>query len=278
MRRFWKKQLPAFLLTLIMMISLVPAAMAEGENEEPGVETPCTHEHTTTTTTPATCTEDGETVVTCNDCGNVVSKTPISKLGHNMSGWEIKTAATCTEDGLRVRSCTNAGCTETETEKIPAEHTWGAWKVEKTATCKEEGKETRTCGKCDQKETRAIAKTTDHDDTDGDGNCDLCGTPVNHVHVYKPAKDANKHWEECACGAKRNEGAHYDDNGDGKCDKADCGAAVHVHKYPTTWKTSSTQHWHECTCGEKQSVGTHSDSNPKDGKCDVCGYLSLIHI
>lgn len=270
MKRFWKKQLPAFLLTLVMMVSLVPAAMAEGENEEPGGETPCTHVNTTTTTTPATCTESGKTVVTCKDCGAVVSETPISKLGHNMSGWEIKTAATCTEDGLQVRSCTNEGCTETETERIPAEHTWGSWKIEKKATCAEEGRRTRTCSKCETTESEPIAKTTDHYDGDLDGNCDLCGTPVNHVHSYKPAKDANKHWEECACGAKRNEGAHYDDNKDGKCDQ--CGAAVHVHKYPTTWKQSATQHWHECTCGEKQSVGSHSDNNPKDGKCDVCGY------
>lgn len=38
MKRFWKKQLPAFLLVLIMVVSLVPAAMAEGETGRTGEE------------------------------------------------------------------------------------------------------------------------------------------------------------------------------------------------------------------------------------------------
>ena len=38
MRRFWKKQLPAFLLTLVMMISLVPAAFAARADMEVSVE------------------------------------------------------------------------------------------------------------------------------------------------------------------------------------------------------------------------------------------------
>lgn len=43
----------------------------------------CQHANTTTSTTPATCTEDGKTVVTCKDCGEKVSETVISATGHN---------------------------------------------------------------------------------------------------------------------------------------------------------------------------------------------------
>lgn len=272
MKRFWKRQLPAFLLVLIMMISLVPAAMADPTEGTPtGEETPCAHKDTTTSTTEADCTTAGKTTVTCSYCGQIVSETAIPALGHDLSDWETTSEPTCTTDGVRGRSCKRDGCNYMETDRIPAEHKWGEWKTTKTPTCAAEGEQTRTCSACGDTETKPIPRTTDHVDKDGDGLCDVCNTPVNHVHVYKPAKDANKHWEECACGSKINEGAHYDDNGDGKCDKKDCGATVHVHKFPTTWTTNSTQHWHQCSCGEKSSVGSHADSN-KDGKCDTCGY------
>ena len=42
----------------------------------------CQHENTTTTTVDATCTEDGSTTVTCDDCGATVSTTVIEAPGH----------------------------------------------------------------------------------------------------------------------------------------------------------------------------------------------------
>ena len=43
---------------------------------------------------------------------------------------------------------------------------------------------------------------------------------IPHTHSYGSAweKDANNHWNECACGDKANEGAHADANTDGTCD------------------------------------------------------------
>jgi len=46
-------------------------------------ETACEHTNTTTTTVPATCTEDGSVTVTCDDCGETVSTETIAALGHN---------------------------------------------------------------------------------------------------------------------------------------------------------------------------------------------------
>lgn len=43
----------------------------------------CAHASTTTNETPATCTEDGSSVVVCDDCGTVVSSTPLPATGHN---------------------------------------------------------------------------------------------------------------------------------------------------------------------------------------------------
>ena len=43
----------------------------------------CKHTDTTTTTVNATCTVAGSTTVTCDDCGEVISVTPIAALGHD---------------------------------------------------------------------------------------------------------------------------------------------------------------------------------------------------
>ena len=59
----------------------------------------CTHTNTTTTTNDATCTEAGSTVVTCNDCHEVVSETPIPSPGHNYDG------DTCTVCGNTLPTC-----------------------------------------------------------------------------------------------------------------------------------------------------------------------------
>ena len=43
----------------------------------------CEHTNTTTTTVEATCTSEGSTTITCDDCGETVSTTPIGKLEHS---------------------------------------------------------------------------------------------------------------------------------------------------------------------------------------------------
>ena len=47
-----------------------------------GVEPPtCTHEHTTTTMVPATCTEPGSETIVCDDCGETISVKELPALG-----------------------------------------------------------------------------------------------------------------------------------------------------------------------------------------------------
>ena len=81
------------------------------------VSSDCSHTNTTTTTVDATCTEAGSTTVTCNDCGETVSTTPIAATGHQNIN-EITEEATCTEAGTATLTCTVCGDTSTET--IPA--------------------------------------------------------------------------------------------------------------------------------------------------------------
>ena len=52
-------------------------------SEDSSTEPACEHTNTTTTTTDATCTKAGSTVVTCDDCGETVSTEEISATGHN---------------------------------------------------------------------------------------------------------------------------------------------------------------------------------------------------
>ena len=68
--------------------------------------TTCSHSNTSTSTTPATCTTAGEKVVTCKDCGIVVSTTVIPATGHNIS-------YTSNGDGTHALYCSNCNGTGT---------------------------------------------------------------------------------------------------------------------------------------------------------------------
>ena len=86
------------------------------------------------------------------------------------------------------------------------------------------------------------------------------------VHDYKMKSDSTKHWEECVCGRKINEGNHIDTDKNYKCDT--CG---HDMLRPGP---SHFGHWDyngdgRCDyCGAKTNC-THTDANG-DGKCDNC--------
>lgn len=75
-------------------------------------------------TTPATCTEDGETQYTATVIfdGQTYTDTKtvtINALGHNWGEWTVATAATCTEAGEETRTCAHDGATETRVIAAP---------------------------------------------------------------------------------------------------------------------------------------------------------------
>ncbi len=107
-------------------------------------ETQCSHSNTSTSVIPASCTEDGETIVTCDDCGETVETTVIPATGHNIK--TTTTAATCTTAGKTVEYCTICGTT-IKTTTIPA--TGHTSKTTTTpATCTTAGKTVETCTTC----------------------------------------------------------------------------------------------------------------------------------
>lgn len=123
--------------------------------------------------TPATCTEEGVRLVSCETCSYTAEEV-IPATGHTPGEWEITSAATCTKEGLKVRKCTECGET-VETQKIDkTAHTMSAWNQSAAPTCTEAGSRVRTCTLCGYTETEAV-NAIGHIDADNDGTCDVCG-------------------------------------------------------------------------------------------------------
>ena len=51
--------------------------------------------------------------------------------------------------------------------------------------------------------------------------------PHEHNHGSEWQKNADEHWNECACGDKANKATHIDDNSDSKCDICDYAMPAH---------------------------------------------------
>ncbi|MBQ1502919.1 MAG: S-layer homology domain-containing protein [Clostridia bacterium] len=103
-----------------------------------------------------TCTERGETVYKCADCG-IEKRVAVSPLGHAKTNQSTAKAATCTENGTLSFYCTRCGQWLTEPiEKLG--HTW------KAATCTAP----KTCSRCGATDGAALG----HTDTP---KCSRCG-------------------------------------------------------------------------------------------------------
>ena len=110
----------------------------------------CGHTEKTTTTNPATCVDTGSTVVTCADCGKVISTTTIPATGEHIY-----------ENGV----CTGCG-----RDEDVCEHT-NKTVTEDTATCTTAGTKTLKCDNCGEEFTE-VSQAKGHS---FDGNkCTAC--------------------------------------------------------------------------------------------------------
>lgn len=124
-----------------------------GESETRPVEA-VGHTYTVTIVEP-TCTEDGYTLYTCEDCGYSYRDNVVKATGHSWGDWAVTKEATCDHDGVETRTC--AVCGETETRPVEAlGHDWSDWTVTKEPTCEQAGEESRTCAGCGEVETRPV--------------------------------------------------------------------------------------------------------------------------
>ncbi len=128
----------------------------------------------------ATCETAGKTEGShCSVCGEIIKAgTETAPLGHNWGAWTKIKDSTCFVNGEEVRTCSR--CTKSETRALALAEHHSVVLAGKEATCTETGLTDGTycdvCGKTLSAQKTIPAKG--HDDSDGDGKCDICGAEI----------------------------------------------------------------------------------------------------
>ena len=100
--------------------------------------------------TAPTCTADGYTTYTCDDCGAEIKTDTVKALGHAYDNGVVTTASTCTDKGVKTFTCTRTGCTDSYTEEVAALGHDLVSHEAKAPTCTEIGWDAYdTCSRCD---------------------------------------------------------------------------------------------------------------------------------
>lgn len=111
------------------------------------------HEHIVddwTVQTEATCTEDGESILRCEECGEIALSEKIPAIGHTPDGkWIVGTNPTCTDEGEQIQHCSVCGeiCKTQRIDKLPHEESEN-WEIDRLSTCNKEGLRTKKCIAC----------------------------------------------------------------------------------------------------------------------------------
>lgn len=162
--------------------------------------------------------------------------------------------------GTHYRKCMAEGCTARTDE---AAHQYNQQYVQKV----DESTHQQVCDICGEmtgvKSLHSFIYISGEEGMHSVSCADSCGLELLTAHVWNQKTDETKHWEECACGEKRNEAAH-------------------------TWekKTDAEKHWEECVCGEKRNEAVHTpgtsvqenvvDSKPgTEGSYDEVTYCTV---
>ena len=131
-----------------------------GEGEQTTTTEPQGHVHVfKDEVVKPTCSTEGYTVHTCEECGYIKEDTfvAVDSNAHNYVQ-EERVEATCTEDGYVKFVCQNDHTHET-IDVLPAGHKLGAYYVIVEPTCTEYGMERAFCSNCNHWEDRDIAPT-----------------------------------------------------------------------------------------------------------------------
>ena len=201
MKKFWRKQLPAALLALLMMVSLVPAAGAEEGVTDPG--SPTEHEHTYS----GDWIQDGANghYRVCDYEGCTVRQSD----QHHFGGWIVSKPATCAEAGTQTRTCSD--CNYVETASLPKlSHTYGPWQYENN------NNHMRTCTSCSDVERDAHTHAaSDKGTVTVEAKCTTGG------RITYNCTDCNATYYEDTSPL-----GHIDSDRNGICDRAGCGASM----------------------------------------------------
>ena len=163
MNNFWKRKVPAFLLTLVMLASLAPAALAEHDGQ---------HNFTGdwTTVRESTCTVKGEAQRKCTveNC-NVTEKKELPLLAHSFpTSWTHK------NNDVHAKVCSVCKYEETQLHT----HSTSGGEVTLKATCTATGLRRYTCSVCNNYYTETIPATGHSTTLTADGKCKNCGLQI----------------------------------------------------------------------------------------------------
>lgn len=163
-----KRRLLSLFMAMVMVCSLLPTALAEGEDDgqpgEPPIETPEPeepHTHIPSTTWES---DDTEHWHTCTDPSCPEKDVKLERSAHNVTTWSTTKPATCKDEGEETGTC--SVCEKTLTRAIPKSelHTKGS-DTEYTAIS--DTQHAWTCGVCEQRQLENHSFTN--------GTCTLCG-------------------------------------------------------------------------------------------------------
>lgn len=161
MNNFWKRKVPAFLLTLVMLASLAPAALAD-----------CAHNNwgPWITQTKSTCLVPGKEQRKCNDC-NETQERALELVAHSFPpSWtyknndvHAKVCSVCKEESINLHTHSTSG------------------EITLKAGCTTTGLRRYTCSVCDNYYTETIPATGHSATLTTDGKCKTCGQQVAQV-------------------------------------------------------------------------------------------------
>lgn len=110
------------------------------------------------TTTPASCTHEGEETRQCSVCQKTESKT-LAKTAHNTEIVGAKAPSCASEGYTGDEVCKDCHATIKKGHKLDkTAHQWSAWKTTTNPSYAFEGEQTRQCSQCHQTETRKLNK------------------------------------------------------------------------------------------------------------------------
>ena len=128
------KRFLTFTLALLMLLSLLPSALADS---------PHTHNWKEKSRVEPTCTKDGYAVYTCS-CGARKTET-LPALGHDWATKVYTGYADCEHYGVFYWVCARCGAHSNTGNDKPLGHDWDEGKVIKKPTATEDGKKVYTC-------------------------------------------------------------------------------------------------------------------------------------
>ncbi len=155
------KRLFSLILSLVMALSLTPAALAIPStagcpSRDALLRNNGNHYWNEGDRTQPWCENAGYIYYQCVYCNQYVEEQWAPPLGHDWGPVTVIKPATCTEYGQT--SCTCRRCGKEDYKQIPPlGHDWGNWSTMSTGDCYTPGSEARYCRRCSAMETRPTA-------------------------------------------------------------------------------------------------------------------------